>query len=121
MVSWQVDRVLELVGIVTLRDSLKAVASKGIVCMTGILGNQWTLKEFMPMEAIPHTVKLTVYTGGAEDLSSEHLQQFVDGVTAGRNRVNIDRVFRFNEIVEAHRYMESNQATGKLVVLVDQL
>jgi len=28
-------------------------------------------------------------------------------------------VFKFDEIVEAHRYMESNAATGKLVVLVD--
>lgn len=107
--------------IVTLRDSLLAAAPRGIVCMTDILGNEWTLKEFTPMGVIPHIVKLTVYTGGAEDLPTERLPQFVDGVVAGRNRVNIDRVFRFDEIVEAHRYMESNQATGKLVVLVDEL
>ncbi|MBI2800100.1 MAG: zinc-binding dehydrogenase [Gammaproteobacteria bacterium] len=29
------------------------------------------------------------------------------------------RVFRFDEIVAAHRYMESNFATGKLVVALD--
>lgn len=115
-----VERVLELVGTVTLIDSLKAAAPGGIVCMTGILGNEWTLKEFSPMAAIPHTVKLTVYTGGAEDLS-EQLQTFINDVAAGRNQVNVDRVFHFDEIVEAHRYMESNQATGKLVVLVDNL
>jgi NADPH:quinone reductase-like Zn-dependent oxidoreductase len=32
--------------------------------------------------------------------------------------VSIDRVFRFDEIVEAHRYMEENRAKGKLVVVV---
>ena len=47
------------------------------------------------------------------------LQQIVDGVAAGRYRVSVDRVFHFNEIVEAHRYMEENRAKGKLVVVVD--
>lgn len=54
-------------------------------------------------------------------MSVEQLQTFIDDVAAGRNQVNVDRVFHFDEIVEAHRYMESNQATGKLVVLVNNL
>ncbi len=112
-----VDRVLELVGTVTLLDSLKAAKPQGIVCMTGILGNEWILSEFNPLYDIPHTVKLTVYAGDSKDLSAASLQAFVEGVATGTNQVNIDRVFRFDEIVEAHRYMESNQATGKLVVL----
>ncbi len=87
--------------------------------MTGILGNEWTLNEFTPMDMIPSTVKFTTYAGGAENLRGEQLQSFVDGIAMGRYRVNINRVFRFEEIVEAHRYMENNQATGKLVVLVD--
>lgn len=58
-----VDRVLELVGTVTLLDSLQAVAAKGMVCMIGILGNAWSLEQFEPMTAIPSTLKLTSYTG----------------------------------------------------------
>lgn len=115
-----VDRVLELVGTTTLLDSLQCVTPKGIVCMTGILGNAWALNNFSPMDDIPHTVRLTVYTGGSEDLSVEYLQKFIAGVEAGQTHVNIDRVFRLEEIVEAHHYMESNRATGKLVVLVNQ-
>lgn len=113
-----VDRVLELVGTTTLRDSLKCAAPGGIVCMTGILGNAWTLTEFTPMGDIPHTVRLTVYTGEARDLSANLLQEFVNGVASGKNHIKIDRTFTIDEIVEAHRYMESNQASGKLVVLV---
>lgn len=113
-----VDRVLELVGTETLRDSLKCATPGGIVCMTGILGNAWTLREFTPMGDIPHTVRLTVYTGEAKNLSARLLQEFIDGVTSGKNQIKIDRIFSFNDIVEAHRYMESNQASGKLVVLV---
>ena len=113
-----VDRVLELVGAATLRDSLKCAAPGGIVCMTGILGNAWTLAEFTPMGDIPSTVRLTVYMGEASNLSADLLQEFVDGVASGENQIKIDRTFTIDEIVEAHRYMESNQASGKLVVLV---
>ncbi|OCR00797.1 NADPH:quinone reductase [Oscillatoriales cyanobacterium USR001] len=115
-----VDRVLELVGTVALIDSLKTVTPGGILCIAGCLGNEWILKEFFPMAAIPKTVRLTVYGGGSDDLSAVDLQNFIDGVAAGRNKVIIDRVFHFDEIVEAHSYMESNQATGKLVILVDE-
>jgi NADPH:quinone reductase-like Zn-dependent oxidoreductase len=116
-----VNGVLELIGTVTLLDSLQAVAPKGIVCFTGLLANAWVLHEFEPMAALPSTVKLTTYqteTVTAAN-STQALQQIVDGVAAGRYHVSVDRVFHFNEIVEAHRYMEENRAKGKLVVVVD--
>ncbi len=115
-----VDRVLELVGTTTLLDSLQSVTAGGIACMTGILGQAWAIPNFSPMDYIPHTVRLTVYTGGTEDLSVVHLQKFIDAVQSGQSKIKIDRVFHLNEVVEAHRYMESNQASGKLVILVDE-
>ena len=115
-----VDRVLELVGTVTLRDSLRTVRRKGTLCMAGILGNAWTLKDFSPLEDLPNTVRLSMYT--THDVnrsnSTENLQKIADGVAAGRLPANLDRTFRFDEIVAAHSYMESNSAVGKLVVVV---
>ncbi len=120
-VSGGVNGLLELIGTVTLLDSLQAVAPKGIVCFTGLLGNAWVMHEFEPMAAIPSTVKLTHYSTETVTAanSTRALQQIVDGVAAGRYRVSIDQVFHFHEIVEAHRYMEENRAKGKLVVVVD--
>lgn len=114
-----VDCVLELVGTNTLQDSMRACRAKGVVCMTGILGNSWQFEHFAPMDEIPHTVRLTVYTGGAEDLDQAAFQQFLRELEEGEVEVNIDRVFGFAEVVEAHQYMESNQAKGKLVVRVE--
>tara|TARA_Y100000588_G_scaffold334575_1_gene374142 strand:+ start:506 stop:1387 length:882 start_codon:yes stop_codon:yes gene_type:complete len=111
-----VDCVLELVGTTTLKDSLHTCRAKGVVCMTGILGNSWEFERFAPMDEIPHAVRLTVYSGGAEDLDIEALQQFLGELERGEAEVNIDRVFAFDELVEAHEYMESNRAKGKLVV-----
>jgi NADPH:quinone reductase-like Zn-dependent oxidoreductase len=117
-----VNGVLELIGTGTLLDSLQAVAAHGIVCFTGMLGNAWVLHDFEPMAAIPSTVKLTQFSSESVTAatSSEALQQIVDGVAAGRYRLSLDRVFPFDQIVEAHRYMEENRAKGKLVVLVDE-
>lgn len=43
-----VDKVLEMIGTVTLEDSLHCAKQGGVVCMTGIVGNQWTLDRFAP-------------------------------------------------------------------------
>jgi NADPH:quinone reductase len=116
-----VDGVLELVGTVTLLDSLRAARPRGVVCNTGILGNAWVLDRFEPLEDIPSTVRLTTYGSSTTSAarSTAALQEIVDGVAAGRYRANLHRRFAFGEIVEAHRFMEENRASGKLVVLVD--
>jgi NADPH:quinone reductase-like Zn-dependent oxidoreductase len=113
-----VQKVLELIGTMTLKDSLKCIAPKGIVCMTGILGNEWTMKEFTPMGDIPSLGRLTVYMGEAGNLSKVWLQEFMDEVAKGTLHLNIDRVFTLDEVAAAHQYMEDNKASGKIVVSI---
>ena len=111
------DKVLELVGTTTLKDSLRCARSPGLVCMTGMVGNEWSLDDFSPMEAIPTAVGLTTYDGGPKDFMRTPLQELVDQIAAGTLRVQIGRTFALDEIVEAHRLMEANKAGGKIVVL----
>ena len=117
-----VDGVLDLVGTTTLVDSMRAARPRGIVCNTGILGNAWVLERFEPLQDIPSTVRLTVYESGttSAERSTAALQKIVDGVAEGRFRANLQRTFRFDEIVEAHQFMEANRGSGKLVVVVDE-
>jgi NADPH:quinone reductase-like Zn-dependent oxidoreductase len=111
-----VDTALELVGTPTLPDTLRSTRVHGVVCFTGMLSNEWTVRDFYPIEYLPRGVRLTAYGGGSDDLPQPVLQEFLDGVAAGRAVVPIDRVYRFDEIVEAHAAMEAGTATGKLVV-----
>ena len=113
-----VDKVLELIGTRTLKDSLSCIKPKGIVCMTGILGNEWTMKDFTPMGDIPSMGRLTVYMGDAENLDKQRLQDFIDEVERANVKLNIDRVLSLEEVPEAHRIMEESRAKGKLVVVV---
>lgn len=113
-----VNKVLELIGTRTLKDSLKCIAPKGMVCMTGILGNEWTMDSFTPMGDIPSLGRLTVYMGESNNLSKELLQAFIDEVEKGTIQLNIDTVFDLHRVADAHQYMEDNKAKGKLVVKI---
>jgi NADPH:quinone reductase-like Zn-dependent oxidoreductase len=112
-----VDKVLELVGVTTLPDSLRCAKPRGIVCMTGMVGNKWSFDNFSPMEEIPTAVGLTTYSGGAEDFMLTPLQQLAEQIAAGSLHVQIGRTFHLDEIVQAHHCMEDNTAGGKIVVL----
>ena len=40
------------------------------------------------------------------------------GLSSGKLKPVVDRTFEFDDIVEAHRYLESNEQFGKIVVTV---
>ena len=108
---------LELVGTPTLPDTLRATAIHGVVCFSGMLSNQWTVRDFYPIGYLPRGVRLTAYSGEATDLPAAVLQSFLDAVAAGRLTVPLHRTYTLDEIATAHADMEANNATGKLVVL----
>ncbi|MBI4940510.1 MAG: zinc-binding dehydrogenase [Actinobacteria bacterium] len=113
-----VDTALELVGTPTLPDTLRATRVHGVVCFTGMLSNEWTVRDFYPIEYLPTGVRLTAYGGDATDLPSSVLQSFLDAVDAGEVTVPVHRTYRFDEIRQAHADMEAGVAAGKLVVLI---
>lgn len=112
-----VHSALELVGTPTLPDTLRATRVHGVVCFTGMLSNEWTVRDFYPIDYLPRGVRLTAYGGDAGDLPPAVLQEFLDDTAAGRALVPIHRVYRLDEIARAHADMEAGRATGKLVVV----
>ncbi len=82
-----------------------------------MLSNEWTVHDFYPIEYLPRGVRLTAYGGDATDLPSAVLQEFLDAVAAGQAVVPIHRVYRLDQIAEAHADMEAGRAAGKLVVV----
>jgi NADPH2:quinone reductase len=112
-----VDTALELVGTPTLPDTLAATRLHGVVCFTGMLSNEWIVRDFYPIDYIPRGVRLTAYSGEANDLPAPVLQDFLGAVAAGAAVVPLYRVYRLDQISDAHAEMEAGSATGKIVVL----
>jgi NADPH:quinone reductase-like Zn-dependent oxidoreductase len=113
-----VDSALELVGTPTLADTLRATAIKGVVCFTGMLSNEWTVRDFYPIDYIPTGVRLTAYSGTSSSLPADVLQRFLDEIAAGSLRFAEPTVYAFDDISRAHDDMEHNRVVGKIVVRV---
>jgi NADPH:quinone reductase-like Zn-dependent oxidoreductase len=110
--------VLDLVGARTAVDSLHLVRRGGTVCMAGTLSG-WVIPDFEPIAMIPSGTRLTAFhsDGLKGSAGTAVLRRVVQEVEAGVYRPHVDRVFGLDEIVAAHRHMEINAATGKLVVV----
>ena len=111
------NKILELVGVTTLEDSLRCAAPKGTICMAGIAGNKWTFDQFTPMLSIPQSVKLTTYGSTSEALLETPIEKIAKEIVTGKMKLPIKR-FSLEEIVEAHRMMEEDGALAKVVVLI---
>lgn len=119
-----IDAVLELVGNSTLLDSMAALRRGGRLVLAGFLGGLAPIASFNPLLQVPSGVHFSffgsfVYGTPEFPLSEVPLQDIVDRVAAGTYKAKPARVFRFEQIQEAHRLMESNQANGKIVVTVN--
>jgi NADPH:quinone reductase len=111
-----VDAAIELVGAPTLPDTLAATRVHGTVCFTGMLSNVWTVPDFYPIGYLPNGVRLTAYGGDSSDLPAAVLQAYLDRIADGTASLGQPRVYRLDEIRQAHDDMEHNRVVGKLVV-----
>jgi NADPH:quinone reductase-like Zn-dependent oxidoreductase len=100
-------------------DSLAAAASRnGIIFEYGALAPEPTpyplftaLSKFLTIRAY------TLFEVAANPAEYAKASKYVyDHLAAGNFKVIIDKTFPFSEIAAAHRYMESNVQTGKIVV-----
>jgi NADPH:quinone reductase-like Zn-dependent oxidoreductase len=120
----QIDAVLDLVGNSTILDSLRILRRGGRACLAGWLGGFAPIADFNPLLQMASGVYLTffgsfVFGTPGFPLSDVPLQDIAKQVETGRLKAKPSRVFRFEEIHEAHRVMEANQANGKMVVVHD--
>ncbi|GGP56825.1 zinc-binding dehydrogenase [Streptomyces melanogenes] len=120
-----IDAVFDVVGNSVLRDSLAIVRPRGRVCQLGFLGGFDPVRDFDPITDLPTGVQLSFFGSAfvlgtpAFPLTEVPLDQIYAKVAAGALRARPTRVFRFDEIVEAHRAMEAGEALGKMVVVLD--
>jgi NADPH:quinone reductase-like Zn-dependent oxidoreductase len=119
----QLDAVLDLVGNSTILDSLHMLRRGGRACLAGWLGGLTPIHDFNPLLQMASGVYLTffgsfVFGTPGFPLSDVPLQAIAADIAAGRYQAKPSRVFRFEDIREAHRLMEANQANGKMVVVI---
>ena len=99
---------------------ISALSSNGIVYIYGALAEGDT-----PIPVLAMIAKMPVIKGhniwlttGDETRRKAAVEYVLKGLESGALKPVIDREFEFDEIVEVHRYLESNDQFGKVVVNV---
>jgi NADPH:quinone reductase-like Zn-dependent oxidoreductase len=116
-----VDGVLEIVGTSTLLDSFKMVRYRGRVAMAGFLGGLAPL-TLDPLMQMPSGMQFSFFASaflfGEPDfpVSLIPFRDFVARAERGVYRAAPAHVFDFEQVVDAHRLVESGKARGKIVV-----
>ncbi len=104
----------------TVKTWVAAMAKGGILFVYGALSGQTT--PFPVVAGMNKALTMRGYTlfeitGDADRLARG--KAFVTaGLEAGDLKPTVARTFAFDDMVEAHKYMESNQQFGKIVVTV---
>jgi NADPH:quinone reductase-like Zn-dependent oxidoreductase len=117
-----VDAVLDVIGNSTVLDSLAMARRSGRVAVVGLLDHVASIPDFNPMFQMPHAgvhfSSFVSWSLGTPDvpLSGIPLQGIFDRVASGAYKAKPAKVLGFEDISEAHRVMEANEAGGKLVV-----
>ena len=109
------DKILELVGPATLRDSFSHINEHGIVCNTGQLGNIWYVNDFDPIIELKNNSYLTAFYSG--NVSQAKLDAMFDYIRQFNVKIFIERVFALEQVPEAHRFLQSADGFGKVVVM----
>ena len=60
---------------------------------------------------------MTSYSGGVDDFMKMPFDELLKQIEDQTLNIHIGKVFKLDEIVEAHKCMEDNRAGGKIVVI----
>lgn len=107
------DRILDLIGPAAILDTFKHINKQGIICITGLLGNKWSF-DFEPLEELPNSTYLTI--ADSSDRNQTDVSDLFSYIEKYHVNVKPEKIFSLDDIQEAHRYLESSNSFGKVVV-----
>ena len=112
--------VFDPVGGPTVAKLIKTLSFQGLLYLYGALSDQVTTVS--PLELIAKILTIKGYNIWTTSGDAQRQKAAVDFVLAGLEKGTlkpvIDRVFPFDQIVEAHRYLEASGQFGKIVVTI---
>jgi putative PIG3 family NAD(P)H quinone oxidoreductase len=114
------DVVLDLVGGAYFEENLKSLNLKGRLIAVGLVGGRSSDIDLGLVLTKRLSLTGTVLRSRTDQEKASAVSAFEKDVlpliASGKIKPNIDRVFPLAEVAEAHRYLESNESFGKVVL-----
>ncbi|MTD40061.1 zinc-binding dehydrogenase [Erwinia sp. CPCC 100877] len=108
------DKILELIGPATIKNSFAHLNSEGIICSTGQLGGKWYLENFDPIFDTNNGYLTGFYSG---NISIERLNDLFTHIKRHQIDVKPEKIFSLKDTKKAHEYLESHKSLGKVVII----
>lgn len=109
------DGIVDMVGTVTLTNSIAHLNQGGRVCLIGLLSGEWVLKEFNPF--ILAGKSLTVFD--STEVNQDLVTEMFDLIERKQLSIPIAKVFKLSEIRAAHDYVMASRELGQVIVTND--
>ncbi|KRM58769.1 hypothetical protein C5L31_000566 [Secundilactobacillus malefermentans] len=110
------DKILELVGALTIVNSMRMVNEDGILCSTGQLGGQWDVKDFSPIGSIPSGAYMTAFS--SDSITETKFNDLLALIENNHIDVTPTKTFNLEHTGDAQAFMDSHDSFGKVVVLL---
>jgi NADPH:quinone reductase-like Zn-dependent oxidoreductase len=108
-----VDLVVEVGGVGTLNESIRATRIGGTIAFIGVLAGPPPSDLRLPLMVMQQQRLQGVTVGSVEDLKA-----MVDAIAANGMKPVIDRTFRFDQARDAFAHMESGAHFGKVAIAI---
>jgi NADPH:quinone reductase len=115
-----VDLILDAVGKPTFEEGLRCLAPFGHLILYGRAGGSpdpLNVSALSPKSLKVSGFMLPTVTRGFPDKTRESADRCFALMREGRLRLHVGRTFPLAQAAEAHRYLESRQSTGKLILI----
>jgi NADPH:quinone reductase-like Zn-dependent oxidoreductase len=106
-----VDLVVEVGGVGTLNESIRATRIGGTIAFIGVLAGPPTSDSRLPLMVMQQQRLQGVTVGSVEDL-----QAMADAIAVHRMKPVVDRIFSFDQVRQAFSHMESGAHFGKVAI-----
>ena len=112
------DVIVDPVGGTTLQSSIGSLAYRGRVSMVGAAGREPMKVDVSSMMGGNRSLS-GVFLGAeiATDRVHDMIQGLINDIAKGDLKVIVDRTFKLSEAADAHRFIESRQAVGRVLLI----
>jgi NADPH:quinone reductase-like Zn-dependent oxidoreductase len=114
LTDYGVDLVVEVGGVGTLNESIRATRIGGIIAFIGVLAGPPPANSRLPLMVLQQQRLQGVTVGSVEDL-----QAMCDAISLNGMKPVIDTTFSFDEAREAFSYMASGAHFGKVAIAIE--